>query len=277
MKLPLALLLLLTPSLHAAQAGRLAWREEWPRFRTSEYVVTGLALAGAAANFYLVEPPKSSAWRGGILFDDKARSALRVRDPAASGRAASLSDMLSFPLIGYSMLDGPVTAAWSGKDKDTAMQLALINAESFAVSEFLSLSISNAIPRSRPEGATCDPRSKYDPHCVKSFWSGHSANVFTAASLVCTQHGALGLYDGWGDGVACGGALAAASTVGFLRIASNDHHASDVIVGAIVGISTGYLMPRLLHFRSAPSENRLGFLFPSVGPGGGQLTYVKSW
>lgn len=277
MKAALALLLCLAPALQAAEGRKVAWDESWPRFRTSEYVITGLALAGSAANFYLVPPPKSPLWKGDIWFDKAARNTLLIRSQAAQDQAKLLSDLLSYPLIGYAMLDGPITAGWVGGNKDAAIQLSLINAETFAVTEVLNLTVSNLLPRRRPEGATCDPSTKYDPYCVKSFWSGHAANVFAAASLVCAEHGALDLYGGKADAVACGTALAAASAVGVLRIAANNHHASDVIVGAAVGAATGYLMPNLLHFKFGRSRNQLGYLIPNVGPNGGGLTYVKAW
>jgi membrane-associated phospholipid phosphatase len=149
----------------------------------------------------------------------------------------------------------------------------LINAETFAVNEFLTMSVSNVLTRKRPQDAECQD----DPNCVRSFWSGHDANAFAAASLVCVEHGALPLYGGISDDVACGTALAAASAVGLLRVAADDHYASDVIVGAAIGGATGYLMPKLLHFRSKKSRNKYGDLFPKVGPRGGGLTYVKAW
>jgi membrane-associated phospholipid phosphatase len=196
---------------------------------------------------------------------------------AVSDQADVVSDLLAFPLIGYSMLDGPVTAGWAGRNGETAVQLALINAQTFAVTEFLNLSISNALPRSRPEGAVCDPKSKYDPHCVKSFWSGHAANVFAAASLVCAEHTALDLYGGRADTGACATALFAATSVGALRIAGNDHHASDIVVGAVVGGLTGYLMPNLLHFRHGRAQYGGGTFMPTVGPAGAGLAFLKRW
>jgi len=277
MKAALALLLCLAPALQAAEGQGSAWDESWPRFRVSEYVVTGLAVAGSAANYFWVSPPRSAVWRGEILFDKGARNTLMGRSESDRGRAKDLSNLLAYPLIGYSMLDGPIAAAWAVGDKDAAIQLSLINAETFAVTEALNLTVSKLMPRRRPDGAVCDPGSKYDPECVRSFWSGHAANVFAAASLVCAEHGAMDLYGGNADAVACGTSLAVASAVGVLRIASNDHYASDVVVGAAVGAATGYLMPNLLHFKPRRSGGRLGALIPNVGPYGGGLTYVKAW
>jgi membrane-associated phospholipid phosphatase len=269
----LSLLLCRAPALQAAEGHKFAWDESWPRFSTAEYVATGLAAAGSVTEFFLVHPPQSAVWSGDILFDKDARNTLMIRSEEGRNRANVLSDLLTYPLIGYSMLDGPITAGWVGKNKDTAIQLALINAETFAVTEVLTLTVANALPRSRPADAACEN----DPHCVKSFWSGHAANAFAAASLVCTEHEALDLYSGKADAAACGISLAAASAVGVLRIAADDHHASDVIVGAVIGGATGYLMPKLLHFKSKKSRNKLGYLLPNVGPHGGGLTYVKAW
>src|SRR5208283_5923598 len=102
-----------------------------------------------------------------------------------------------------------------------------------------------------------NPNSKYDPNCVKSFWSGHTSDAFASASLVCAEHEAVGLYGSTADAITCGASLMIAGTVGYLRIAANDHHASDVIAGAAVGIATGYFMPNFLHFHFKKSDNRL--------------------
>lgn len=275
MKPALALALFLASAARAAENPKYAWGER-PRFRTAEYALTGAAMAGAAANYFLIPPPRSPAWKGGILFDKPVRNALLIGSPLVRDRVKVAADILAFPLIGYAMLDGPITAGWAGGNKDTAIQLALINAETFAVVEVLNLTVSNALPRSRPEGAVCDPNTQYDPYCVKSFWSGHTANVFAAASLVCVEHGEFSLYGGKADAIACGSALVVASAVGVSRITSNNHHASDVIVGAAVGVAAGYLMPKLLHFRTKKAHP-LGYLIPSAGPQGGGLTYVKTW
>lgn len=274
----IAFLLFLAPALSArelASAPRHEWKEEWPRFRTAEYAVTGAALAGAAANFYLTKPPVTPVWRGPILFDERARRAMLIGSESGRDKVKVGADLLVLPLMGYAMLDGPAVALWAG-NKDTAFQLVMINAETFAVVEVLNLSIGNLLPRTRPAGATCDPDSKYDTNCVKSFWSGHSANAFAAASLICVEHEALDLYGGKRDAAACGAALAIATVAGASRITSNNHHATDVIMGAAVGGMIGYWMPKVLHFRKR-KDSKLGWLLPSVNPAGGGLTYVLAW
>ena len=278
MKAILTVVLLLTAaSLRAAAPGKYAWDEDWPRFRTSEYVVTAAAAGVAAANYYWISPAKTAKWNRDVLFDKSARDALMIRDEKVDKRVTSISDAMTYGLIGYAALDGPVTARWHGGDRDSAVQLAWINAETFAVTEALNLSISNALPRARPPGDVCPADSKYDPHCTKSFWSGHAASAYAAAGLVCSEHHAMALYGGHADAVACGTTLAAASAISVLRIAENAHHASDVIVGAVVGGTTGYLMPNFLHFKFRRSRRDVGYVIPNVSPQGGGLTYVKAW
>lgn len=281
-KAAFAVLLVLASAARAAEPpavdprARFEWGER-PRFRSWEYALTGAALLGSAANFYIVPPPQNAVWRGQILFDQRARNSMLI--PISHRDAVKVvADALTGPLVLYAMLDGPVTARWAGRNRDTAIQLALINAETFAVIEVMNLTVSNLIPRDRPQGAVCDPASKYDPQCVKSFWSGHTANVFTAAALVCAEHRAMGLYGGGNaDKAACAGSLAVASLVGASRIGTNNHHASDVVFGAVVGSAVGYLLPNYLHFQFKKSGPDLGYLIPNVNPRGGGLTYVKAW
>lgn len=273
----LASLLLCAAAASAAEPPRRSlWDEGWPRFRNAEYALTGAAAAVTVANFYWIPPPKTAAWKGPILLDRQVRNSLLIGSEAGRRRAQHLSDALAAPLMVYAMIDGPLAAGWGAGDSDAALQLALINAETFAVVNALNFTITNALPRSRPEGAVCDPESRYDANCVKSFWSGHTANSFAAASLVCAEHDAIPLYGGKADAAACGAALTIAAAVGVSRITSNNHHASDVLVGAAVGGAIGYWMPTLLHFRSK-KKTALGRLMPSVGPAGGGLTYVLAW
>lgn len=273
-----AALLLSAAAASAAEPTRRSplWDESWPRFGRANYALTGTAAAAAFANFYWIPAPKSAVWKGPILFDRQMRNALLIGPEEGRRRARTLADALVAPLMGYALLDGPVAAGFGAGDSDAALQLALINAETFAVVNALNFTITNALPRSRPEGAVCDPESRYDANCVKSFWSGHTANAFASASLVCAEHEAIPLYGGKADAAACGAALSIAAAVGVSRITSNNHHASDVLVGAAVGGAVGYWMPRLLHFRTK-KESKHGRLMPSVSPAGGALTYVLAW
>ena len=74
-----------------------------------------------------------------------------------------------------------------------------------------------------------------------SFPSGHASATFAAATAIEQQYGAR---LGWV-------AYAAAATVGYSRIADNEHHFSDVVAGAVVGHVVSRSVLRRLHRASA--------------------------
>ncbi len=103
----------------------------------------------------------------------------------------------------------------------------------------------------------CDRDASYDRRCDEtarlntSNVSGHTTIAFTGAGLVCAHHLHLPLYGGGApDTVACVAAMSVATAQGVLRISSDNHYATDVILGAALGIGSGYFLPRLLHYRS---------------------------
>jgi len=69
---------------------------------------------------------------------------------------------------------------------------------------------------------------------------------------------------GW-NSVACPVTLAAAGITGLLRIASDRHFATDVIVGGLLGAGVGYLVPTL-HFAVTSKETTTAII-PVMGPG----------
>jgi len=79
-----------------------------------------------------------------------------------------------------------------------------------------------------------------------SFFSGHEAISASAATLICLQHLELGLFEnkGW-DATACGVGIAVGVSDGLLRIMADRHYASDVIVGAGVGVGSAFLVYKL--------------------------------
>jgi membrane-associated phospholipid phosphatase len=76
--------------------------------------------------------------------------------------------------------------------------------------------------------------------------------------------------------LACVTTLTMATATRTLRIAADKHYASDVIVGAGVGFSSGYLLPVLLHFNRPPrksdSSPTLGYMGVSWYAGGPLVT-----
>jgi membrane-associated phospholipid phosphatase len=111
------------------------------------------------------------------------------------------------------------------------------------------------VRRERPFKTAYCSENPSDPDCASgdssSFLSGHASTAFTGAGLVCAHHGAMPLYGNKiADTGACATALAAATVTGGLRIVADKHYASDVIAGAALGLASGWLMPKLLHYTS---------------------------
>jgi hypothetical protein len=89
----------------AAEGDALAWDPNWPTFRPAEYVLTGTAGAASIVAYFALAAPSQPRWTGGILFDDAARDALRLRSPAARDTARTVSGSfdragLHKPLLG---------------------------------------------------------------------------------------------------------------------------------------------------------------------------------
>jgi membrane-associated phospholipid phosphatase len=65
-------------------------------------------------------------------------------------------------------------------------------------------------------------------------------------------HENLAYYGGAADRIACYTALGLATATGLLRVTSNNHYLSDIVVGAVIGLSMGYLLPRFVYFGDDP-------------------------
>lgn len=260
----LALASLNATSAHAADPERVEWSPDWPRFRALEIVATGV-FVGQALTAALLYPTPPIRWRGGILFDDAVRDAIRpdTRDSRESLRPYSDNlyyGAVAFPLIVDTLLVAGVVHG-SG---DVALQMFAINVQSFALSGALTLT-AQKLGRQRPAGRDCAEDPQSSPKCrspeglTQSFFSGHTASVATSAGLTCVHHQHLPLYGGGAaDTIACLAMLAATAVEGTLRVMTDDHYTSDVLIGAGVGLASGYLLPSWLHYGFANDAKARG-------------------
>lgn len=279
----LALVLLLFASPAAAQEEdehRLVWSEDWARTHPISYAVTGTVVATALFFDFLFDPGPEALVRGPAAFDGYWRSRLMAPREEDRERAASFSDLLIVALLAWPWLD-----AWGAgiedQNSDIAWQLSTMNAEVFALDLLLSTLAKQLVARERPHGDRCSEgdRSRYpETYCgprgrLRSFYSGHSSGAFSSAGLVCIHHAHLPL---WGspaaDALACGTALLLATIVATLRVVADRHHATDVIVGGLVGLAIGTLVPWGLHYAIDPSSDEASTSAPltraSFGLGG---------
>ncbi len=275
----------------ADQQETVEWSEDWPRVRLIEVVnIAALTVGSLAINASPVN--NNSSWDGPILFDKPVRELLRSRNPATQEFAGNLSDRLyqGMVLAPY-VIDNYIVALGVHQNADVALQMTLINMQSLGLSGVMALGSEHAVGRKRPYVRECAGPDRADSvgfnHCddradPQSFFSGHAAATFTMAGLTCIHHQNLPLYGGGlPDVLACYVMLGLATSTAVLRLTVDRHWATDIVVGAGVGLANGYLLPAWLHYgfggRRAKSatiiQTSFGYVapMPQIYPGGGGL------
>ncbi len=233
------------------------WNPAWHRFRTSEAIVTGAMLFPIAGALFLYPEPDANL-HGGVLFDDAIRDALVADSPAARARAATWSELPYFGLLAYPLLVDVALVTWGiHGEGGVALEMLAMDLESYAISGAISLTMQK-LGRVRPAERGCVTDPGYSTKCDnpvdlnQSFLSGHTSIAFTGAGLTCAHHRRLPLYGGGlPDLLACLTSLGAASAGAVLRVVSDDHYASDVLLGVGVGLVSGYVLPEWLHYGSS--------------------------
>jgi membrane-associated phospholipid phosphatase len=262
-----------TPAEH-----RLSW-DPYTHFRPVQYVVT----FGTPVLFRIIDRNTREAeqprWRGPVLFDGVVRELLRFDREGGQRLALQLSDYGWYGSMAWPLLDAVVVGLALDQNLDVAWQLSALALQAYALSGFVSLLTIKATARQRPAGYGCTDGST-EPDCSlhpRAFPSGHTAGAFAGAGLVCASHLNLPLYGSVAaDRAACIGALTIASATGVLRVNSDRHYASDVIVGAGIGATVGYLLPTLFQYATNEHSDRQLAIVPG-GAGAYFLTYGGSF
>jgi len=207
--------------------------------------------------------PGPSRWRGGVLLDEGTRDALVASSVQGQELAATVSDALLVALLAQSaVLDGLSTPLARGQG-ERAWQGELALSFALGVTMVLGEAVKGAVGRARPFERRCVEgwplRECEGPEGFASFYSLHSAVAFTSAGFSCAMHLEHGLHGDLGaDVAACSASLVGASMVGLLRIVADRHYLSDVIVGAVMGLLVGYLVPALLVGRDSGRGGAVG-------------------
>jgi membrane-associated phospholipid phosphatase len=226
------------------------------------------------------EPVPGPHWRGGILLDDAARGALRIGSAEGRELAASMSDLLLTLTIVNAMVVDAFMVPLVHDDPQLAIDASLAFSLALGITLVLGDVVKTSVRRARPYESECQGDPSADgcgtEDAYLSFYSLHAATAFTSAGFSCAMHLERSLYgDGVADALSCAASLAAASTVGVLRIAADRHYLSDVIVGSLLGFAVGYLVPVLmvpprrerLTDAPAPDTATLPLILPMVGLG----------
>jgi membrane-associated phospholipid phosphatase len=215
-------------------------------------VVTGIVGPFAIGEYFLVPPVGQPHWTGPILFDAAVRDALRMQSPQMLNATWAMADGIGTMLIGISVgLDSLIIPLLRGSP-DVAWQLTMMDAESFALSSLVAISLYDSVGRARPNYQDCQ-QGLVSVGCngssTASFPSGHINEAFTAAGLSCAHHLYQHVYGSkLADAFACIRDLSLGTMEAVLRMMGDRHYFSDVLVGSMIGFSFGFAMPTLVHY-----------------------------
>lgn len=259
-----------------AAGDRVEWNTDWQKFRWVEGAATvGLVTASYLEDRFL-SGPSSPHWEGAILFDNPLRGAVRGRSEHVQRAATKYADLGYTTLTLFPYFDVAIVLGVH-RNLEVAAQMFLIDAQSLGFTGSVTLFTKWLVGRQRPYARDCEPGAATGVHrCGTAydnigFFSGHTSATFTGAGLTCVHHQHLPLYGGGlPDSWACAWALTVASGTAVLRLVSDDHYASDVLMAAGVGLFSGYVLPSLLHYgfgrTTAPPRPGSSQIVPMLQP-----------
>jgi membrane-associated phospholipid phosphatase len=226
-----------------------------------------ILLFGAfAATHLAMEPPEHSKWTDRNSFDSAARRAFRGGSRDSRRAGATASDAL---LIG--MTAALVADWWWLRGEYGFLRSAQVDTRWLLADNVATQIAKVSAGRQRPYVQPCSRDDDWIPACDAgrsrnaSFFSGHASNAATLAGLLCARH-LHRRYSGAADVVVCGGATAGALATGILRMVSERHFATDVLVGWTAGAFFGYYLPRRFDYLGERRDAlALSSLTPVVG------------
>lgn len=192
--------------------------------------------------------PTECRFCGGNALDRHIVTALLWKDHELAGRLSDLGAFVLLPAaaVGWSFVED------GGKD---GLIDTLILAETVALTIVAVDVLKFAVARERPRETLLSEsdleRRPYPEEANVSFPSGHTAIAFATVATLATITDLRGRdpLPIWLIGIP------SAAAVGYFRVASSWHWATDVIGGAVVGTAAGVFLPRLLHSRSETSQD----------------------
>lgn len=255
----------ITPQYPHGRSG-LHWHDHWGTVGAREYVTVGVLGAAALGLQFFVPRPRQARWDSTLPLDEPLRDALRIGSERGRERASTVSDVLFvWEVLHPSIIDPLLVAWWQRQSPFTAWQMLVIDAQAYTLTLAVNDLVKNLFARERPWVRNGDCEANPDSSACGSggrnlsLYSGHAAVTATGAGLLCAHHTQLSLYQSDVlDTGTCALAVLGTALTGALRVASDKHWASDVLVGHLMGYASGYLMPTLLYyreFRATPHEH----------------------
>jgi membrane-associated phospholipid phosphatase len=251
----------ITPGYPHGRSG-LHWHDHWRAVGLREYVTIPVLAGGFLGVQLFTKQPSHAHWKSPILFDRPVRKALRLGSAKGRRTAATISDAIFVWEVAHPTLVDPLLVAWWQRESPlVAWQMFVIDAQAYALTLLVTETVKRSTARQRPwvttEDCATNPggRGCGSGGAYQSFFSGHSAITATGAGLICAHHTQLSLYqNAFLDTGTCLLAVAGTAATGAMRIASDNHWVSDVLVGHLTGYVSGYLLPTLLYYKEFRAE-----------------------
>ncbi|MBX3186990.1 MAG: phosphatase PAP2 family protein [Labilithrix sp.] len=201
-----------------------------------------LGLGGAATLAALVPPAIPPCFPDCSPPDSLPGVDARVlgnHSPAALGVAnATIAALLVAPHAINLLATGGKDGAW--------LEDALLSFESVVLAQGATQLMKAATDRPAPlfydASVPIEERTSHD--ALRSFWSGHTATAFAAATSFAVSYWLRHPRDPW-RWVVLAGLESAALCTGLLKIRAGYHYPTDIAAGAAAGISIGVLVPML--------------------------------
>jgi len=185
-------------------------------------------------------------WSGKIYDKDDVNSFDRFFMHSYDEKLDTIATLM---VAGTIALPFMTTAGFLYKDdsynwEDIATCFVLLG-ESVVISHTVAHITKGLVLRTRPfmyYDSIADSTEPPDDDWNRSFYSGHTTMTFSAATCLSYCFCSYFPDSPWKIPVVAG-SYALAATTAALRIASGNHFASDVIVGALAGSAVGFLIP----------------------------------
>jgi membrane-associated phospholipid phosphatase len=188
--------------------------------------------------------PGTCRFCGTNAFDDWARHQLLWSDVE---KASTASDVLAMAVLPAGVVAHALLAARAGGDPWSEGWVdVMVIAEAVTVAGSLGQVVKLAVGRQRPfvHYGNHEPGRAPEADDNLSFYSGHASLAFSLAVSAGTVSFMRGDPSApW----VLGGGLAAATAVGWLRVAGDKHYLTDVLAGAVAGSLCGFALPWFLH------------------------------
>lgn len=226
---------------------------------------TLVALAGGVAwGLESTLAPSRPRWSTPPEGDRVIHDALKWKHPKAA-------DMASTVLLGAIAASPLLTPLFS---EHSYIDTLMLSMQAMAITALVTSAAKLIVARERPRSYYRSRRPSGTSDNL-SFFSGHTALAFSAASSVAYL---IGREHPDVAPIVWPVAMSAALTVGYLRLASEDHYFSDVVIGAIVGTTAGILVPLLQydHYFGDDDDDGPSVVLTPFTDGSGAVGFMAS-